>query len=166
MSNSSTIGRPTLLTPQVHEAIVECVKGGLPLANAARLNGVAEDTVQQWMERGLDRQCQGRTPEPCYVQFAHDIMLAREVVPQIAVSALVELTKSADKDHVRHQAADTLLSKHPHTRQTWHEMKPPVIVDTTGAQLMAALFQGLSEARAQLTKPDVIEGEVVERGEG
>lgn len=46
------VGRPSLLTPEVHEKIVAVVKGGSLLETAAAVAGVGRRTVYDWLEQG------------------------------------------------------------------------------------------------------------------
>ena len=46
------VARPSKLTPERAETIVQLVRVGLTVAVAARVAGVAECTVYRWLERG------------------------------------------------------------------------------------------------------------------
>ena len=50
-------GRPSKLTPEVHEAIVTAVREGLPPTSAARLAGISNASHFEWLARGkLDNE--------------------------------------------------------------------------------------------------------------
>ncbi len=47
-------GRPTKLTPKVHEVLVDAAKLGMPMESAAGLARVSKRTLQRWLARGRD----------------------------------------------------------------------------------------------------------------
>ena len=51
---SSTPGRPTLLTPEVHKKIVDLVRGGNFPETAASAAGVSRPTLRSWMREGAE----------------------------------------------------------------------------------------------------------------
>jgi len=71
MANGHTNGRPTKLTPAIHEAIVQAVSVGVPYLQAAILAGIGESTAKQWRQRGEgthERPALGR-----FVAFVADL---------------------------------------------------------------------------------------------
>lgn len=46
------MGRPTKLTPEVQQRIVEALLSGLYVEDAVILGGIAEDTYYEWVKRG------------------------------------------------------------------------------------------------------------------
>jgi hypothetical protein len=48
----TTMGRPTRLTPEVHERIVQVVAAGNYLKTAAAFVGISAATLQSWLARG------------------------------------------------------------------------------------------------------------------
>lgn len=66
-------GRTPKLTPEVHEAILESLRRGYPLTEAARHGGIHPATLFRWLERGRKR------PGP-YRRFA--AALAETLQPQ------------------------------------------------------------------------------------
>jgi len=50
------VGRPTLLTPETAEALVAMLRAGNYLHVACRAAGIARQTFQDWMERGLSEE--------------------------------------------------------------------------------------------------------------
>ncbi len=47
-------GRPTKLTPEAQELIVNAVRAGTYLETAAALAGVCKDTLHEWLKRGAN----------------------------------------------------------------------------------------------------------------
>lgn len=60
------MGRPLLLTPELHSAIVESVRGGNYRTTAAAASGIHRSTLYDWLERGE------RGEEP-FASFARDM---------------------------------------------------------------------------------------------
>ena len=71
-----TTGRPTALTPELHELVVAAVAKGHPLCIAASAAGVAEKTVCEWIRRGKGEDTDREATEP-YISFATAIEKAR-----------------------------------------------------------------------------------------
>jgi transposase len=65
-------GRPSKLTPQVHDKIITAIKAGNYLDTAARYAGVDPGTVHRWIAKGKDEQA----PDE-YRQFREAIESAR-----------------------------------------------------------------------------------------
>lgn len=63
------MGRPTALTPEVHKAIVDMVRGGNFRATALRACGLSKNVIRNWEERGE----KGEEP---YAAFMHDLQQA------------------------------------------------------------------------------------------
>jgi len=78
-------GRPTKLTPEVHEAIVEKMRNGSFLEQAARSVGVHPVTVWRWLEAGDAEDAQ----EP-YASFAQDFRQAEAEAEERAKEQLRE----------------------------------------------------------------------------
>lgn len=80
------VGRPSPLVyaPEVGEAIVRSVRGGVPVAIAARAAGQEPSTVRNWISRGAS----GRAADRAFAAFATAIADARA---QAAVDNIVEL---------------------------------------------------------------------------
>lgn len=76
-------GRPTLLTPEVHDAIVAGVKSGLPLKYAAEAVGIGEDTVCEWLRRARGED--HRPPGEPYARLAEALKEAKAASIRTAV---------------------------------------------------------------------------------
>jgi hypothetical protein len=78
-----TNGRPTLLTPDLQQRIVELVQAGNYLSTAAEAAGIARRTLYQWLALGLQAQNaidRGERITPTarrYAQFAHTLSRVR-----------------------------------------------------------------------------------------
>lgn len=70
------MGRPTDLTPKLHEAIIAGLRKGLPLETVADLVGVSGEAIRSWIRRGEGREHDRSTIEP-FVTFAADVRRAR-----------------------------------------------------------------------------------------
>lgn len=75
--------RPTKLTPEVHQKIVDAVRNGNTRRIAAMSAGVSEPTVYRWLERG------GQTRAPkLYREFQENVHLAEAQAVQTAIAAI------------------------------------------------------------------------------
>lgn len=77
-------GRPTLLTPETHKAIVAAIRAGAYDWIAAQANGVDKQTFCTWMRRGERERIQP------YLKFREDVLTARA---QARLSAEIEVRK-------------------------------------------------------------------------
>ncbi len=98
-------GRPTLLTPAVHEALVGAIRQGNYLATAVKALGLDERTVRAWMERGEQRLEAGLQDE--FTRFVQALTQARAQSQQDIVATLrraingytaVKVKRTIDKD--------------------------------------------------------------------
>ena len=96
------MARPTKLTPEVADAVVQAVADGLPRGTAAALAGVSASAVYAWLRAGRKRQ--GRR----FVQFLHRIKRAEAE----AVLARVQHIDRAATTHWQ-AAAWWLERRHP-----------------------------------------------------
>lgn len=78
------MGRPTLLTPERHRAIVAAIRAGAYDWVAAQANGIDPDTFRSWIRRG-DKE--GTEP---FLSFVTDVRTARA---QARLSAEIEVRK-------------------------------------------------------------------------
>ena len=78
------MGRPTLLTPERHKAIVAAIRAGAFDWIAAEANGIDRETFKLWMRTGTRRK---REP---YLSFVRDVRAARA---QARLSAEIEVRK-------------------------------------------------------------------------
>lgn len=68
-------GRPTKISPELTDKIVNAVRGGIGLKHAAILNGLAPQTITNWMNRGRDALAIGEENE--FASFYLDLSKAR-----------------------------------------------------------------------------------------
>ncbi|MFZ5850347.1 MAG: hypothetical protein ACOYY2_02995 [Actinomycetota bacterium] len=91
-------GRPSLLTPEIHERIVQAIAAGNFGETAARAAGIATATYYQWMAKGRDertRRENGERPKASqskYVDFAEAVESAKA---QAETRAVTLITKAA-----------------------------------------------------------------------
>ena len=78
------MGRPTLLTPERHRAIVAAIRAGSYDWIAAEANGIDRDTFRSWMRRG------DKEPVEPYLTFVTDVRTARA---QARLSAEIEVRR-------------------------------------------------------------------------
>ncbi len=77
------MARPSKLTPEIHERIVQLVKAGMFLKDAAAFSQVGERTLYDWLERGQMAELQEEMGEPVdederrYAEFSQAIEEAR-----------------------------------------------------------------------------------------
>ena len=93
-------GRPSGLTPEVEDALLAAITGGVPLTHAARYAGIGQSTFHRWMDRGEteaarladDDTAQLDPDETPYRQLYDRVARARS---QVAVRNVALLQKSA-----------------------------------------------------------------------
>jgi hypothetical protein len=78
------VGRPSLLTPESHKAIVAAIRAGAYDWIAAEANGIDRETFKLWMRTGT------RTKREPYLSFVRDVRTARA---QARLSAEIEVRK-------------------------------------------------------------------------
>src|SRR5450830_643987 len=78
------MGRPSLLTPESHKAIVAAIRAGAFDWIAAEANGIDRETFKLWMRTGT------RTKKEPYRSFVRDVRAARA---QARLSAEIEVRK-------------------------------------------------------------------------
>ena len=127
------MGRPSKLTPQVQELIVDGITAGLTYRLSCERAGIFPSTFYAWIERG-ERQAKGR-----YQDFAEAVARAKS---DSALRLVSQITLAAPKDW--RAAAFMLERRFPddYGRRTELTGKDggPVKVDTTAD---AALADGL-----------------------
>lgn len=79
-------GRPTSLTPEVHQKVVHAVQLGMYIEQAAALAGVNRTTLYGWMKRG------GREAYGPYYQFYCDMQKALAQCEYMALARLQKLS--------------------------------------------------------------------------
>jgi hypothetical protein len=102
-------GRNPKLTPRVHKAIVERIKGGATNLVAAQASGICEKTFYNWLENGRN----ATNEKDIYFQFLQDVEVAGA---EHECSLVDRLTKSADYDW---RPALALLQHHQRYRGRW-----------------------------------------------
>src|SRR5450830_636402 len=78
------MGRPSLLTPESHKAIVAAIRAGAFDWIAAEANGIDRETFKLWMRTGAQNES-----EP-YLSFVRDVRAARA---QARLSAEIEVRR-------------------------------------------------------------------------
>ncbi len=84
------MARPTKLDDIRCKRIVDAIAAGVSQAGAARMAGIAESTLQNWIARGRDG-------EPMYEEFVERLRKAEGDIEGIVVTALL---KAIDGGHV------------------------------------------------------------------
>lgn len=80
----SVMGRPSKLTPQVEKTILDGIRAGLTVGEAAVLAGISERTVFRWQEKGRDAE-RGK-----FCQFWHAIGKAKVEAKVKLIKVLME----------------------------------------------------------------------------
>lgn len=88
----------TKLTPEISAAIIELVRRGVPIAQAAEHVGVARFTVREWIRRGEGRD--DRPSSDVYETFATDLRAARaarlaELLESVSTGAIKDWRAAA-----------------------------------------------------------------------
>lgn len=95
-------GRPTSLTPEVADRIVQAVRAGSYVSHAAEYAGVHRDTVYGWLERGrreharIAKDPKGRpdADEAAFAEFSDRVMRAEAEALIEAVAAWKTASRS------------------------------------------------------------------------
>lgn len=96
------MARPTKLTPARAHTVVSIVRGGLTIAVAARLAGVADRTVYRWLERG-------RQPGRRYAGHRELLAAVEHARADREIDLVARMTYAAARGHWR--AAAWLLER-------------------------------------------------------
>ena len=104
MSEGANMGRPTKLTPEVQERIVQALRAGNYQETAAAYAGIGESTFYEWMERGRDE------PGSVYSEFVEAVTKAKADA-EVRDVALID---KAATDGSWQAAAWKLERKFPH----------------------------------------------------
>ncbi len=75
-------GRPTKLTPEVHERIVQAVKAGNYVQSACRFAGVSTSTYYRWLDRASEE------PGSAYARFRYGVEKAEAEAEVYAVAII------------------------------------------------------------------------------
>jgi len=104
-------GRPSVMTPQVRERIIELVRKGNYRKVAAMVAGVSERVVSEWMTEGE------RNPDSEQGEFARSILEA-EGTAETVMSAVVWEAGKVDPDHAWKWLARKAPDRWAETRKT------------------------------------------------
>ncbi|MFC1639820.1 hypothetical protein ACFL3B_03540, partial [Gemmatimonadota bacterium] len=85
-------GRPTKLTPELAETIVEAIRGGNYAQVAAATAGISEMTFYSWLKRGTDE------PDSIYGEFAEAVLTASGEAEQEKLDRLRREVQADDGD--------------------------------------------------------------------
>ena len=81
-------GRPTLLDDHARTILLEAVRNGHRLANAARLAGVAPETLAEWLRRGRGQDVRPATP--VYERLVAEVELAQAEAEQRVLQVVID----------------------------------------------------------------------------
>lgn len=127
------MGRPTLLTPETKEKILDAVRGGALQREAAAAGGIAEGTLEEWLGRGRGTDDRD-DPDGLYAAFAgayekafaENTIALRGIVERGARGELVERTVTR-RTESRGESVITI-----------EETKERTLADSRAAQWMLA----------------------------
>lgn len=89
------IGRPSSLTPELEAKLLNALRSGSSVPDAARFCGLSPATVEGWVQRGRGKlEAYGRPADPQYVRFARMVDEARATVKVLVVGNLVAQTRN------------------------------------------------------------------------
>jgi len=126
--------RKTLLTPELQEAIIEALRNGHYMDDAANLVGITDRTAYNWIARGRkaeEQQEQGIEPaaeELKYVRFFHAIKAARAE----AIDRNLSVIRTAAQDGSWQASAWYLERTNP---QKWGRRETVTVGGLEGAQV-------------------------------
>jgi len=104
-------GRPSSLSPEVHQAVITAVQAGNYLDTAAAFAGVSRDSLHEWARRGarerrrIDRGEPPRLEETPYLEFSDAL---KRALAQAEVADVAQIAK-ASTEHW--QAAAWMLER-------------------------------------------------------
>ncbi len=87
--NTSPIGRPTRLTPEMQDDIIKVLLIGEHRKTAASYVGISKDVISHWMTRGR------REPESIYGDFRRSVIKAESFA---RINALAHIYAAGQKD--------------------------------------------------------------------
>lgn len=74
---ASCNGRPTILTPEIQEHILNCCRLTMPLVKIANMVGVNKETIMCWVRQGEGRAGKKRRRKEPFISFAVAFKRAR-----------------------------------------------------------------------------------------
>lgn len=95
-------GRPTSLTPEVADRIIQAVRAGSYISHAAEYAGIPRETIYRWLDRGrreLERLTEDPKAKPdpdeaIFVEFRHRVTRAEAEAVVEAVAAWKTASRS------------------------------------------------------------------------
>ena len=130
-------GRPSKLTPQTHDKIVNAVKAGNYLETAARYAGIDQSTLHRWLNKGKDPDA-----EPEYRQFCEAVESAKAEAEARNV-ALIQQSANAGT----WQAAAWFLERTAHAR--WGRKQSVEVTGANGEALQVDVDASALEAKVR-----------------
>ena len=131
------MSRPTKLTPELADILVEAVGLGLSFAEAARIGEITERAIHKWRERGREEQ-----ESSIYTKFADRIDAAQ-------VSRAQEYLDAVKRSILK----ETTITK-THTK----ESVMPAVVDEDGNVISPEVVKERIEETTTETRPPDIKG--------
>jgi transposase len=95
-------GRPTELTPENEEKLLELIRAGIPIKTAAVTIGIEERTFYHWMKRGGDEQYRinkgekSKESEAKFFHFFQSVTRAKEEAKAGHVAVISKAGKAGD----------------------------------------------------------------------
>lgn len=89
MSKSKKTGRPTKLTPDVQDRIIQALQAGNYQDVACRFAGIAPATFYRWMEQGEDPDA-----DPIYGEFREAVERAKSVAEVRSVAIIQQAAQN------------------------------------------------------------------------
>jgi len=95
-------GRPSELTPELEEKLLDLIRGGIPVRTAAIAVGIDEKTFYNWMKRGGDEQYRinkgekPRATEGRFFQFFQSVTRAKEEAKAGHVAVVAKAGREGD----------------------------------------------------------------------
>jgi hypothetical protein len=97
------MARHTKLTPELHQAIVAAIAGGVPLTSAARLNNVEPKTMQQWLRYGEGAQ----RARPAFKHYARFAEAVRQAEAQDETKRVLRINQAAQGGQLIYERTTT-----------------------------------------------------------
>lgn len=92
------MGRPSTLTPEVHEKLVQHLQSGAFVEMAAALEGVPVDSVKEWLRRGKASIKTGRDSEEVEIPYANFSRAVDNAIAGYNKNALSAIAAAGKKD--------------------------------------------------------------------
>jgi len=91
------MARPTDLTPEVHQQLIQALSSGVPIKDACAFVGISETAYYNWMDRGR----KARKGDERFVEFSQSATRARVMARVGAVAVIRKSVQDGNSEDAR-----------------------------------------------------------------